>query len=63
MSCLIAAGFMNKEFNRSRCLQPIGGSRSCGGGDHPGSKHMGKKDGVTIRLQKQEGRVEEENLS
>ena len=62
MSCLIAAGFMNMEFNRSRCLQPVGGSRSCGGGDHPGST-WGRKMELTIRLEKQEGRVEEENLS
>ena len=54
MLCLVAAGFMNMKFNRSRCLQPIGGSRSCGGRDHPGST-LGKNDGVLIRLQKHEG--------
>ena len=35
ISCLFAAGFMNMKFNRSRCLQPIGGSRSCGGRRSP----------------------------
>ena len=31
MSCLVVAGLRNMEFNRSRCLQPVVGSRICGG--------------------------------
>lgn len=43
MSCVVAARFMNKEFNRSGWLQPIGGGRICDGED------IRKKGGHMIR--------------
>lgn len=57
--CPVAAGFMNMEYTRSGYLQPIDGSRICGGKITP--KYIGKKDGNIIRLQIHGGRVEEES--
>lgn len=48
------------EYTKPGYLQPIGGSRICGGNKIT-QKYIGRKDGNIIRLQIHGGRVEEEN--